>query len=146
MNDDAAFMMTLFICELLVLIPVLIFMVIVRWRLFEKAGQEGWKSIIPVYNTYVLTCDIAGKDTTTFILHLIPLVNIYAKVVTSISLAKSFGKDDGFGIGLWLLAIVFYPILAFNKSIEYIGPDGIPPNNEGPTKHWQDMPHEPDKT
>lgn len=25
-----------------------IFMVITTWKLFEKAGEEGWKSIIPI--------------------------------------------------------------------------------------------------
>ena len=22
------------------------------WRIFEKAGDKGWKSLIPLYNTY----------------------------------------------------------------------------------------------
>jgi hypothetical protein len=39
----------------------------------------------------------------------------------SIKLAHSFGKGTGFGIGLALLPVVFYPILAWG-SAQYIGP------------------------
>ena len=28
--------------------------IIAWWKLFEKAGEKGWKAIIPVYNTYIL--------------------------------------------------------------------------------------------
>ena len=29
-------------------------MVIASWKIFEKAGEAGWKSIIPIYNVYIL--------------------------------------------------------------------------------------------
>lgn len=139
-NDDMAFTLGILICELLIFVPIAIFMIVVSWKLFQKAGQEGWKCLIPIYGTYVLTVDIAGKDTTTFVLHLIPFVNIYARIVTSIALAKSFGKDEGFGIGLAFLGIVFYPILAFNKKITYLGPGGEPlvkDSSNSLTTDWQ---------
>ena len=31
-----------------------ILMIIAQWRIFEKAGEKGWKAIIPVYNVYIL--------------------------------------------------------------------------------------------
>jgi hypothetical protein len=34
--------------------------IIGTWLLFEKAGEKGWKSLIPVYNTYIL-CKISDK-------------------------------------------------------------------------------------
>lgn len=128
------------ICELIVLIPIIIFMSIVMWKLFEKAEYAGWKALIPIYSSYILTCKIAGKDNTTFILHFIPIVNIYAKIITGIALAKSFGKDDGYGIGLAFLAIVFYPMLAFSKKTNYIGPLGISLEKDSRnslTTNWQ---------
>ena len=30
-----------------------IFMIIAWWKIFEKAGEKGWKAIIPVYNLYI---------------------------------------------------------------------------------------------
>lgn len=139
-NDDAQLTLIILLCELLIFVPIGIFMIVVLWKVFQKAGQEGWKCLIPIYGTYVLTVDIAGKDTTTFVLHLIPIVNIYARIVTSIALAKSFGKDEGFGIGLAFLAIIFYPILAFNKKITYLGPGGEPMQKDSSnslTTDWQ---------
>ena len=38
-----------------------ILQVIAYWKIFTKAGEEGWKSIIPIYNGYVqyrLTWDV----------------------------------------------------------------------------------------
>jgi arginine exporter protein ArgO len=40
-------------------------------------------------------------------------------------LSKSFGKDEGFTIGLIVLSFIFYPILAFG-SAKYLGPYGDP--------------------
>jgi hypothetical protein len=36
------------------------------------------------------------------------------------SLALAFGKDPGFGIGLILLPIIFFLILAFSKDAKYV--------------------------
>jgi hypothetical protein len=54
---------------------------------------------------------------------LIPLVNIVMYIILGIGVAKAFGKDDGFGIGLGLLGFIFYPILGFGDAV-YIGPGG----------------------
>ncbi len=38
----------------LFLLPWLILLIIALWRVFTKAWEAGWKSIIPVYNLYIL--------------------------------------------------------------------------------------------
>lgn len=101
----------------------LIFLVVViaaMWRIFTKAGEEGWKSIIPIYNIVVLL-KIIGRPTWWLILMLIPLVNIVIGIIVAIDLAKSFGKGGGFAAGLILLGPIFYAILAFG-SARYVGP------------------------
>lgn len=35
-------------------IAVAVLMIIAMWKLFVKAGEAGWKAIIPVYNNYIL--------------------------------------------------------------------------------------------
>ena len=50
----------------------------------------------------------------------IPLVNIVIGIIVTLKLAKVFGKDIGFGLGLLFLGFIFYPILAFDSS-KYIG-------------------------
>ena len=50
------------------------------------------------------------------VLFLIPLVNLIPALILPFSLAERFGKGGGFGVGLLLLPIVFYPMLAFGDA------------------------------
>ena len=97
-----------------------ILMIAACWKIFTKAGQPGWASIIPIYNLYIW-CKIVGRPGWWIILMLIPLVNFIIGIILCIDLAKSFGKGVGFGIGLFLLGIIFFPILGFG-SAQYQGP------------------------
>lgn len=89
------------------------------WKVFSKAGHPGWASIIPIFNTYVL-CKVAGRPGWWVLLMFIPLVNVVILIIVSIDVAKNFGKGAGFGIGLFLLPFIFYPILGFG-SAQYQG-------------------------
>lgn len=86
------------------------------WKVFEKAGQPGWAAIVPFYNVYILTCEIAKKEILWFILFFIPLANFVAAVVVSIEVAKKFGKSELFGVGLAFLGFIFYPMLGFGDA------------------------------
>lgn len=35
-------------------LAIAILMIIAMWKLFAKAGEKGWKSLIPIYNVYIL--------------------------------------------------------------------------------------------
>ena len=98
---------------------IMVVMIAAMWKMFTKAGQPGWAAIIPIYNLIVLL-QIAGKPVWWFILFLIPLVNFVIIILVSIDVAKAFGKGAGFGIGLWLLPFIFYPILGFGGA-QYVG-------------------------
>jgi hypothetical protein len=100
-------------CGMLVFVIVAI---VGMWKTFEKAGQPGWAAIIPFYNMYVLTVEIARKEILWFILMLLPCINIVAMILVSIDVAKNFGKGPGFGIGLALLPAIFFPILGFGDA------------------------------
>lgn len=101
---------------------IIVFLILSFYKIFEKAGRPGWEAIIPIYNIYIMVTKINGKPTWFFIMCLIPFVNIVFLIWNTNLLSKSFGKDEGFTVGLLLLGIVFYPIMAFNKDIKYIGP------------------------
>lgn len=94
--------------------------IVAMWKVFTKAGQPGWASIIPIYNLYIW-CKIVGRPWWWILLMLIPFVNFIVAIILCIDLAKSFGKGVGFGIGLALLGIIFFPILGFG-SAQYQGP------------------------
>ncbi len=68
----------------------------------------------------VVTLRIVGRPVWWVLLGFIPIANLVLLIIP-IDLAKSFGKGTGFGIGLILLAPIFYPILAFGDA-SYQGP------------------------
>jgi hypothetical protein len=92
-----------------------ILMIAALWKIFSKAGHPGWPAIIPIVNTYFL-CKVAGRPGWWVILMFIPLVNFIIWIILCIDVAKSFGKGVGFGIGLLLLPIIFFPILGFGGA------------------------------
>lgn len=94
-------------------------MIAAQWKMFEKAGVAGWKCLIPIYNIYLLMI-IAGKPGWWLILMLIPLVSFVVYLLAMLSLAGRFGKGPVYGVGLFLLPFIFFPLLAFDGS-EYSG-------------------------
>ncbi|MBR2997372.1 hypothetical protein IKF33_03015 [Candidatus Saccharibacteria bacterium] len=46
----------------LMVIAFYVLVVIASWKIFEKAGEKGWKALIPVYNVYILY-KIVGMST-----------------------------------------------------------------------------------
>jgi hypothetical protein len=54
-------------------------------------------------------------------LFIVPLVNVIVHLIVSLDVAKSFAKSGAFGVGLWLLAAIFVPILGYGPST-YVGP------------------------
>ena len=102
-------------------LAIMIIMIVGMWKMFEKAGREGWKSIIPIYNMYVLT-EIAGLNGWLFLLCLIPGVGALVwTIMVSLKLAPAFGKDTAFAIGLILLSPIFYLILGFGSAKYVLG-------------------------
>src|SRR6266487_4314591 len=99
---------------------IALLLIVAMWKVFTKAGQPGWASIIPIYNLYIW-CKIVGRPWWWILLMLIPFVNIIILIILCIDTAKSFGKGAGFGIGLALLGVIFWPILGFG-SAQYQGP------------------------
>lgn len=124
----------------IILILIYILCIIARWLIFIKAGESGWKSIIPLYNVYV-QYQLTWKGSMAIIMMAllftsrvfselgIPLsaigsiLDIAAFVIQCIAmnkLAKSFGHGAGFTVGLIFLTPVFLMILGFGSS-EYWG-------------------------
>lgn len=97
-----------------------ILMLVSMWRIFTKAGQPGWASIVPIYNAYVLL-KIAGKPGWWLLLMFIPLVNIVIIILALVGLANNFGKGGGYVAGMIFLPFIFYPMLAFGDA-QYQGP------------------------
>jgi len=85
------------------------------WLLFAKAERPGWGAIIPFYNVYLM-CRIAGRPGWWLVLFLIPFVNIVIAIIVAIDIAKAFGKDALYGVGLAILGFIFAPMLGFGDA------------------------------
>lgn len=93
------------------------------YKIFEKAGVEGWKAIIPIYNLYCLTEIVLGKGIY-FLAFLIPVVNVIFMIYLDYKLSKCFRKSFLFFLGLVFLYPIFIILLGFGDS-KYYGPETL---------------------
>ena len=102
---------------------ILVYKIIVRWKIFKKAGRHGWAAIVPVYNeiTYLKVSNLSAWW---ILILIIPVIGwaIYGiiKIISNFTLADAYGKGILFGFGLLIFEIIFESILAFNKKIKYV--------------------------
>lgn len=101
------------------LLPYVLY-IVGMWKTFEKAGKPGWAAIIPIYNIYIMI-EIVGKPSIWLLWCILPCVNFVFLIWLHNLISKSFGKQEGFTVGLILLWFIFWPILGFG-SAKYIGP------------------------
>ena len=136
-----AMMMGTIVVSAIILIVMAIITIIPLWRMFKKAGEAGWKTLIPVYNGYILfkiagiknmfwaflvssivysigNAISGGFGIVLMIIAFIALLFVVSKLASKLS--QAFGKSSGFATGLFFLPIIFYYILAFGSS-EYVG-------------------------
>ncbi len=122
---------------LLIVLASIIITVVALWKVFEKAGVEGWKAIIPIYNGWVLA-EIAGKPgwwSLVSLLAWIPLIGPIAALVVyvliALELAKRFGKDTAFAIlGLIIFSTIGLLILGFGDAKYQGQPNDTLANND----------------
>ena len=125
---------------------ICVLLIIAWWKIFTKAGVAGWKSLIPIYNIYLL---YKIANVSFWIWAVLPyalmlvLIGIYpdAKEMPTFAgillivgaifyligcwnlskgLANLFGKGTLFALGLFFLTNLFYLILGFG-NFKYVG-------------------------
>lgn len=133
--EAAAFTNTLLLILTIIIVFVVLYVVCI-WKIFEKAGEEGWKSLIPIYNKYVLV-DIAGLNWWWFLIWILPtvlsgaagsnsgvsyilsIVTLLADLNVNYNIAKKIHKDAVYAILMVLFPVIMYPIIAFSKDIKF---------------------------
>ncbi len=109
---------------------VIILFVVAMAFVFKKAGKKWYESLIAGHNSCVLL-ELAGLPMAYYFLYLVPIANIVIYFMQNIKLANAFGKSSGFGVGLALLPVIFYPILAWGNAT-YVGPNAAPTTTSTP--------------
>ncbi len=97
-----------------------VFVIIGWWKIFDKADEAGWKSLIPIYNMYTML-RIVGRPGWMVLGFLVPFVNVILYIIVMGDLAKSFGRGIGTVLGLIFFSPVFAMILGFGRAT-YVGP------------------------
>lgn len=99
-----------------------ILQVLAWWRLFEKAGEEGWKSLIPIYNVWV-AFKIANPYGSNNILWLIgsfiPLIQAFVFLVMGYKFASKFTNNMLVRILYMIFPFFVGLLLAFSDEYEY---------------------------
>ena len=126
---------------------ILLLPFLASWKLFKKVGIPGWKSLIPIYNTYLIF-EIAGmkgflsipvtlynisynviysfigfnklSDTWLIVFSVLFIYTFIVNIFRAIKLSKAFGKGTLFIIGMIFLPEIFEIILGMGKS-KYLG-------------------------
>lgn len=95
--------------------PIILLLAVSLWKIFEKAGQNGWAALIPFYNIFIFL-RIIQKPWWWFILFFIPYLGFIWILWGWIRMAKRFGKSSLYGVAIVCLSVVFIPLLAFGKQ------------------------------
>jgi signal peptidase I len=104
------------------LIVSMIALFIALYKIFEKAGAQGWKGLIPIYN-FVIWLRILKKPWWWIFLLLIPTISWLMLFILFVETSKAFGKKT---LTDHLLALfgyfIYMPYLAFTPSQTWQGP------------------------
>jgi signal peptidase I len=114
-----------------VLLVCFILLFVGLYGVFQKAGEKGWKALVPVYNI-VIWLKILQKPWWWVFLVIVPAVGFYMVAVLVVLTANCFGKRK---FGEHVVAVIgffaFIPWLGFSKNLEW---KGVPKPEE--KRHW----------
>lgn len=133
---------------------LLIGCIVAKYILFEKAGERGWKSLIPFYSEITLSKIITGKKVlgivwiASILLYQIVLTAVlfippeillgllfyltdlfrYIMIVVTAFVSFKFGRAYGKSV-VWSAAMIFLSdiliiVMGFDKKVKYTGPNG----------------------
>lgn len=113
------------------LIGLLVFYYVGLWKLFKKAGRNGWEAIVPFYNNWVLV-EIAGLDwwyalivilASVGALSMFGILAVLALTVIHFfvyyNLSKKMHRDTGVAVLMWLFPFIMIPIVGISDKYQY---------------------------
>ncbi|MCC3145295.1 DUF5684 domain-containing protein [Halanaerobium sp. Z-7514] len=104
--------------EELIRLSYYLFGTICLWLLFIEAGEKGWKSLIPIYNIYIIS-KIADKPTWWLILLFIPIANVIIALILFVNFIKKFNQPAWHAILLLFIPHLYVFYIAFSDKIVY---------------------------
>ena len=127
-----------------IVIGYLVLYIVSMWKLFKKAGKNGWEAIVPYYNTYVLIeiaglnwwyfgVAMAGPILTIIGLESLSFITLIAGYVVNFfvfwNLAKKMHKST---VSTAILGTLFtgimIPLMGLSKDYQYDSSVAVSPN------------------
>jgi len=111
---------------LIFIAPFLLLALAGYWKLFEKAGEKGWKALVPFYSSYIML-KICHRPGWWLIWLFLPLANWIVSFGILVDFIKCYGK-----FSIWdraaavLLPFVYLPKWGFEAKTAYLGPSASP--------------------
>ena len=142
MSEFFAYLFSAGAWVLIIVILFYLLQIIAQWKLFTKAGEGGWKSLIPVYNYYTLF-KITWSRTAFFVMAglMIASAILLAKtdsdgcllagricsgivslitIIETYKVSRAYGHGFPYFLGLLFLEPLFVMILGLRSS-KYVG-------------------------
>ncbi len=135
---NSVFLTAVFIAVLILLLGISIADIAAEWRVFNKAGDHGWKVLIPFYNLYMefklfwqrkwfllylvlsigmfIFAGIASSPLTYYLTLALFIIIIGMDYYLYYMMSLSFGWGGAFALGLLCIEPVFMMILGFGQS------------------------------
>jgi signal peptidase I len=108
------------------------------YGMFKKAGIEGWKALIPFYNTWCMVEKMKLKKYW-FFFQLVPIAGQFITIWITIKFVEHFGR---FGVGHHALTVflpfIYFPYLGFSKNEKYAGELVVNNYKKSITREWID--------
>ena len=134
---------------LIIFITFLVIYIIGRWKLYEKAGREGWKSIIPFYNDWVYV-EMAGLSSWYFLLLIAGTISVAVNINDDIrisngmfslatyvgmffcnyNISKKLHKDTLNAILMTIFPFIMIPLIGLSNK--YTWDDNVVVSSNGP--------------
>ncbi len=108
------------------------------YGMFKKAGIEGWKALVPFYNTWCMVTKMNLKKYW-FFLQFIPIAGQFISIWIMIKFVEHFGR---FGVGHHALTVflpfIYFPYLGFSSNERYAGELVVKNYKKTAAREWID--------
>ena len=122
---------------IIILIPIVVLLVIGRWKMYKKAGKQGWEAIVPFYSDWVYV-EISGLEWWWFFalvitnlgilnnpengnnyVNLGTLIGLVGSFVCNYNISKKLHKDTGFAVLMTIFPFVLLPMIGFSDKYKW---------------------------
>lgn len=106
--------------------------------MFKKAGIEGWKALVPVYNTWLMVKKMDLK-TYWFFFQFIPIAGQFVTIWIGIKFVEHFGRFHLIHHAATVLVpFLYFPYLGFSKNERFGGLSVVKNYRKSAAREWVD--------